>query len=351
VQRWFLSTTSLLIAVTTLVGGCARRPVLETLTGLAQGTTYTLQWSSEDRVDRTALAHAVTAELERIDALLSNYRPDSVIERFNATRSRDPQALPAELVALLELAADVHEASAGCFDPTVRPLVRLWGFDGDEPHVPPTDAIAAVLPSIGFDKLEIVDPEHVRKLREDVEIDMASIGQGYTVGRVSAVVEAFGLKNYLFEIGGELAGRGNRPDGRSWRVGIESPDKGVPLRALSLPADRVTAVITSGSYRHFFEDHGRAYGHILDPRTGRSVDHALVSVTVTGDAAARTAAWGTALLCLGPDDAAATAEREHLSAVMIVRSGDGFEVHESPVFTASWRADKDQSQPRRLKYQ
>jgi thiamine biosynthesis lipoprotein len=318
---------------------------------LAQGTTYTLQWWSEDRVDRDALARAVTAELERIDALLSNYRLDSVLERFNATRSLAPQALPAELVTLLELASDVHRASAGCFDPTVRPLVRLWGFDGDEPHVPAADAIAAVLPSVGFDKLEIVDSEHVRKLREDIEIDMASIGQGYTVGRLSAIAEGFGLKNYLFEIGGELAGRGSRPDGRSWRVGIESPDKGAPLRALNLPADRLTAVITSGSYRHFFEDHGHAYGHILDPRTGRSVEHALVSVTVTGDAAARTAAWGTALLCLGPDDALATAERERLTAVMIVRAGDGFEIRESPLFRASWPIDADQNQPRRLKYQ
>ena len=345
-----LTTTWILIAATA-AAGCARRPALETLTGLAQGTTYTLQWWSEDRVDRDALARAVTAELQRIDALLSNYRSDSVLERFNATRSLAPQSLPAELVTLLELAADVHRASAGCFDPTVRPLVRLWGFDGDEPHVPAADAIAAVLPRVGWDKLEIVDAEHVRKLREDLEIDMASIGQGYTVGRLSAIAEGFGLKNYLFEIGGELAGRGSRPDGRGWRVGIENPDKGAPLRALNLPADRLTAVITSGSYRHFFEDHGHAYGHILDPRTGRSVAHALVSVTVTGDVAARTAAWGTALLCLGPDDAPATAEREHLSAVMIVRTGEGFEIRESSLFSASWAAAADQSQPRRLKYQ
>jgi thiamine biosynthesis lipoprotein len=317
---------------------------LETLTGLAQGTTYTLQWWSADRIDRSALALAATAELERIDALLSNYRPDSALERFNASRSRDPQALPAELIALLELADQVHRASAGCFDPTVRPLVRLWGFDGDDPHVPAADAIAAVLPRVGFEKVDIVDREHVRKLREDVEIDMASIGQGYTVGRLSGIAEQFGLKNYLFEIGGELAGRGTRPDGKAWRVGIESPDKGGPLRALSLPVDRLTAVITSGSYRHFFEDHGHAYGHILDPRTGRSVEHGLVSVTVTGDAAARAAAWGTALLCLGPDDAAATAEREHLSAIMIVHAGEGFEIRESSSFNAAWSV-RSESEP------
>jgi len=338
-QRTRLSTAWLLLSATAAVAGCARRPALETLTGLAQGTTYTLQWWSLERIDQSAFAQAVTAELERIDALLSNYRPDSALERFNATSSAEPQALPAELVSLLTLAAEVHRASAGCFDPTVRPLVRLWGFDGDAPRVPADAEIAAVLPRVGFDKLEFVDPEHVRKLREDVEIDMASIGQGYTVARLSAIAEQFHLKDYLVEIGGELAGRGSRPDGRGWRVGIESPDKGAPVKALTLPGDRLTAVITSGSYRHFFTDHGHAYGHILDPRTGRSVEHALVSVTVTGEAAARTAAWGTALLCLGPDAAAATAEREHIAAIMIVRAGDGFEIRESPAFSAAWPAD------------
>ena len=328
-----------LLLVTTLLSlaSCGRPRALQTLTGLAQGTTYTLQWWSESRVDTRALTAAVTGELERIDALLSNYRADSALERFNANRSTEPQELPAELVTLLELATDIHSRSAGCFDPSVRPLVRLWGFDGDEPHVPGHDEIAATLARVGLEKLEIVDKEHVRKARGDLEIDMASIGQGYTVGRISEVVEAFGLRNYLFEIGGELAGRGTRPDGKSWRVGIENPDKvEAPLRALSLPADRLTAVITSGSYRHNFTDNDRVYGHILDPRTGRSVDHDLVSVTVTGSVAARTAAWGTALLCLGPTSAFETAEREQVAALFILKTPAGFHVRQSSAFDAAW---------------
>lgn len=326
-----------LVATVLSLASCARPRVLQTLTGLAQGTTYTLQWWSEDRVDTRALTAAVTAELERLDALLSNYRADSVLEHLNATRSVEPQEVPAELVSLFALAADIHRRSAGCFDPSVRPLVRLWGFDGDDPHVPSGDEIASTLERVGLDKLEIVDKEHVRKARADLEIDMASIGQGYTVGRISDVAEAFGLRNYLFEIGGELAGRGTRPDGKSWRVGIENPDKvDAPIRALSLPEDRVTAVITSGSYRHNFTANDRVYGHILDPRTGRSVEHDLVSVTVTGPLAARTAAWGTALLCLGPAQAFATAEREQVAAVFILKTPAGFEVRQSSAFSAAW---------------
>ena len=119
------SLRALLVSLVLAVAGCTQRPDVESVSGIAQGTTYTLQWWSERPVDTAAVATAAVTELERIDALLSNYRPDSALERFNATRSVEPQTLPAELVTLFRLAMEVHTASARCFDPTVRPLVRL----------------------------------------------------------------------------------------------------------------------------------------------------------------------------------------------------------------------------------
>jgi thiamine biosynthesis lipoprotein len=333
-------TNALLTSATLVVvaaSGCARPPGIEALSGFAQGTTYTLQWWSESDVDTAELDHALTLELERLDALLSNYRADSVLERFNAADDTSAEPVPAELVSLLRLASEVHRASSGCFDPTVRPLVHLWGFDGDRPHVPTDVEIADARDRVGFDALEIVDDEHIRKSSAGIQLDMSSIGQGYTVGRLAAIAERFGLNNYLAEIGGELVGRGLRPDGTPWRVGIERPDTpGRVLRALPLPTDRATAVITSGSYRHYFEDHGSVYGHVIDPRTGRPVQHALASVTVTGNDPAVAAAWATALLCLGEDDAAATAEREALSAALVVRADEGFELRPSAAFAHAW---------------
>jgi thiamine biosynthesis lipoprotein len=336
-----LRAALLLFAAAWLAAGCSSRRDIQTIAGLAQGTTYELQWWSEREIDQPDLNRAVVRELDRIDEVLSNYRSDSVLERFNASRTTEPQALPAELVALLRLAADVHRASDGCFDPTVRPLVRLWGFDGDAPHVPPDADLEAARAQVGFGKIEIVDDEHVRKLASEVEIDMASIGQGYTVGRLAAIAQSYGLTDYLVEIGGELMGSGRRPDGRGWRVGVESPAQGAALRALPLRADGPTAVITSGTYRHFFEDRGRVFSHILDPRTGRPVDHALVSVTVAGPDPAAAAAWGTALLCLGPDAGAAMAEKIGLAALLSVRVADGFEQRTTPRFAAEWPDESD----------
>jgi thiamine biosynthesis lipoprotein len=336
-RRVITSPRTLLVALALAFAGCTRTPEIASVGGIAQGTTYTLQWWSEPRVDSEAVGAAAAAELERIDELLSNYRPDSALEKFNATRSIEPQVLPAELVALLRLAVEVHVASDRCFDPTVRPLVRVWGFDGDKPRVPQPTAIETALADVGLEKLEILDAQRVRKTTPRVEVDMASIGQGYTVGRLAKVVESLGITNYIVEIGGELQARGRKPGGEHWRIGIENPTAaGGVAEPLVVPGDQQVAVITSGTYRHHFEDQGRSYGHILDPRTGRPVEHDLVETTVIGSDPTRAAAWATALLCLGPDAGARTADREKLAATLAVQAGDAVIRTHSAQFDADW---------------
>ena len=312
-------------------------PTIRTVNGIAQGTTYSLQWSGGG--EESEVARAAEQELERIDALLSNYRADSTLERFNASRSIEPIELPSELVTLLHIAKTVHAASAGCFDPTVRPLVRAWGFDTDHPAVPSTVAIDEARASVGLDKLELLDGTHARKALPSLAVDMASIGQGYSVERLATLLEQHGSSAYLAEIGGEVVARGTKPDGARWRIGVENPSsESAPGPALQMPAETRTAVITSGTYRHYFEGDERRFSHVIDPRSGQPVDHALLSVTVLGHDAATTAAWATALLCLGPADGADTAEREHLAALLWVGNGDAPPtLRRSEAYATEWR--------------
>jgi FAD:protein FMN transferase len=311
-------------------------PELQAVEGTAQGTTYSLQWAGSAG-DVDAIAAAAENELERLDALLSTYRTDSVLERFNATRSVEPQALPTELIALFGVAKRVHAASAGCFDPTVRPLVRAWGFDTDNPAPPAAEALAALQSQVGLDKLLILDSEHVRKTVPELEIDMSSIGQGYTAERLADVLEQHGVAQYLAEIGGEIVARGTKPSGAHWRVGVENPAaEGGAGPAIDLPAEGRAAVITSGTYRHYFDAMGRRYSHILDPRSGQPVEHHLVAVTVLGHDGASTAAWGTALLCLGPEQAAATAQRDNVAAFFWRQEGETTTLTRSAAFDTEW---------------
>ena len=205
------------VALTLLAACTPGRPPLHSAAGLAQGTTYMLQWSGGP-ADVDEVARAAGTELDRLDALLSNYRTDSTLEQFNSTHTVEPIELPAELVTLLKLAKEIHAASNGCFDPTVRPLVHLWGFDGDTPSVPDPAAVARVLASVGLDNLEILDAEHVRKTVPELAIDMASIGQGYSAERLGRVLETYGIDHYLAEIGGEIFARGTKPGQQAWRV-------------------------------------------------------------------------------------------------------------------------------------
>lgn len=343
-----------LLATAWAVAGaaCAAPPSasIRSVTGFAQGTTYSLQWTGGG--SEAAVAAAAEAELERIDALLSNYRPDSTLEQFNALRNVEPTELPRELVTLFELAKRTHAESDGCFDPTVRPLVRVWGFDRDEPGVPEPEALAAARALVGLDKLELLDAARVRKTHADLEIDMASIGQGYTAARLASILEQQGSTAYLAEIGGEVVARGAKPGSVPWRIGVENPvadgNAAAPGPALRIPAGEPTAVITSGSYRQYFEAEGRRLGHVIDPRTGWPVEHSLLSVTVVGHDAATAAAWGTALLCLGPAAALATAERENVAALLWVGGAAGGATLElTPAFAAEWRDLLDEPLPAR----
>ena len=235
----------------------------------------------------------------------------------------EPIELPAELVALARARkATCTQPATAASIPTVRPLVRAWGFDGDAPRVPPRRPSTRRARVVGLDKLELLDATHVRK---------AVAGRSRSTWRASAratrpggspqLLEQHGSAAYLAEIGGEIVARGAKPDGSPWRIGVENPVDGATAGpALRMPPAARTAVITSGSYRHYLEADGRRFGHIIDPRTGWPVEHALLSVTVVGADAATAAAWGTALLCLGPDAAAATAERENLAALLLDRA-------------------------------
>jgi FAD:protein FMN transferase len=344
--RWIRTSAAACAVAAAVACTPSSAPSLRTVAGVAQGTTYSLQWTGG--ATEREIAAAAEQELARIDALLSNYRPDSTLELFNAADSVEPIELPGELVALLELAKRVHAASGGCFDPTVRPLVHAWGFDGDEPAMPAPEAIDAARAVVGLDKLELIDATHARKSVPGLQLDMASIGQGYTAGRLGELLERRGSTAYLAEIGGEVVARGLKPDGSAWRIGIEQPgDDAEAGPALRLPPESSTAVVTSGSYRHYLEADGRRFGHIIDPRTGWPVEHALVSVTVVGDDGATAGAWGTALLCLGPGAASTTAEREGVAALFwVAKDGGPPALEQSRAFAAEWRELVDERRGR-----
>jgi FAD:protein FMN transferase len=306
---------------------CTPTPEVKKLSGEAQGTTYHISFWSEKPSDTAAIDKLIKDELARLDVEISNYRPDSRIEKFNATDSSEPLETTPEIIGLIETARMVSEASEGCYDLTIKPLFDLWGFKTDKLNIPSKETLQATLQQVGFKQINIMDATHIQKLNPKLRIDLSSIAQGYSVGRIVSLLEQQGINNYLVEIGGELQTRGKKPDGNAWRVAIEKPisSERTMHKVLTIQRTEPLAVMTSGTYRHYFDKDGKRYSHILDAKTGSPVDHTTVSVTVLHDNPTLADAWSTAMLCLGKQRGLDVANKASIAVLFIEQQGEVFD--------------------------
>ncbi len=210
------------------------------------------------------------------------------------------------------------------------------GIKDDKLFIPDATTLQATLQQVGFTQLDIVDATHIRKRNPALRIDLSSIAQGYSVARVAALLEQQGIQNYLVEIGGELQTRGKKPDGSTWRIAVEKPlpDERTMHKILTIKRVEPLVVMTSGTYRHFFDMNGKRYSHILNAKTGSPVEHHTVSVTVLHDNPTQADAWSTALLCLGREAGIAAADKAGIAALFIEQQGDNFNEFNSVAFSA-----------------
>src|SRR3954468_11051399 len=225
--------------------------------------------------DRAAeCASRAIAEVARIEAKYSRYRPDSVVARINAAAGGEPVEVDEETLQLLRYAATCHEQSGGLFDATSGVLRRAWRFEANA--VPGAAELAAVLPLIDGSSVEI-DARAVRLTRPGMELDFGGFGKEYAVDRAAWVLAQAGAAAALVNLAGDLAIVGAQPDATPWSVGVRHPRKAETLIA-SIPVSS-GAIATSGDYERFVEVDGVRHCHVLDPRTGRSA-RGFQSVTV-----------------------------------------------------------------------
>ena len=320
-----------------LLGAC--QPPETTLSGSIQGTHYSLKLVTGGlQVDPKELKEEVAATFKLIDEQLSNWRPDSSISNFNASKDTDWHTLPLSVIRLVQVGKEIHKISGGCYDLTVKPLFDLWGFSKHDQSVPSPEAIKSTLKHIGLDRID-VDVQNLKLRKKDplVEISLDSIAQGYTVSVLASLAEQRGITNYLIEVGGEMRVRGSKADGSHWHVAVEKP---TPMsqqiqKVLEIRETDGTAIMTSGTYRNFFEAKGKKFSHIIDPRTGQPVNHHLLSVTVLHEDPTLADAWSTALLCVGEKEALRISELEQLKTLLIHEANGQLKETMSSAFLAS----------------
>jgi len=299
--------------------------------GPTMGTFYRLKLRG-DADDTKTLQSAIVMILDRVDRLMSTYRPDSELYAFNASGGDAWSPISADTQAVLGAATMVNAMTGGAFDVTIGPLVNLWGFgpSGLVNAPPSEEAIADAWATTGHAHLRTrTTHPTMRKTMPALSVDLCGIAKGYAVDLAAAQLDARGVENYLIEVGGELRGRGRRSDGSPWRIGIERP---VPARRTVYRVLHLDgrAIATSGDYRNYYEFGGRRFSHTIDPRTARPITHALASVSVVADSTMQADALSTALMVLGPDEGFELARDEGVAALFISRSAHGFTEHRTP---------------------
>jgi thiamine biosynthesis lipoprotein len=242
-----------------------------------------------------ALAAAV-AELERVEDLMTDWRP-SELTRLNDAAGTGPHAVPPELARLVARGLEVARLSGGAFDPTYAGVGRLWDFKQQPPVIPDAEQLRAGLALVGHDRVRVDLEAGTVELPAGMRLGLGGIAKGYGVDRAMAVLMEHGVERALVNAGGDLKALGRGPDG-PWEIAVRHPRDRERVLAV-LPVVN-TCVVTSGDYERFFEHEGRRYHHIIDPRTGYPSEGCTSATVVAPDAAAADA-LATALCVLGPE--------------------------------------------------
>ncbi len=321
--------------VISLLAACSSESQSFVFQGAVMGTSYSVKVVTPEALSTAqqgVLDVEVGETLARVDQLMSTYKPDSELMRFNTAIAGQSVQWSADTLTVLDLSMSVFKESEGFFDPSIGPLVSRWGFGPQElGSAPGKEEVDRLLKQAGMKHFSVhAEDGTLTKLGAGF-IDFSAVAKGYAVDKVAELLTNSGYSNFLVEVGGEVTARGRNKLGKIWRLGIEQPDFG-GRKAYTIVNLENKAMATSGDYRNFVEIEGVRYSHTIDPKTGYPIQSNLASVTVVHESCALADAWATALNAMGFDVALEFAKQNNLDAYFIVRTESDFEAFSSPGF-------------------
>lgn len=270
------------------------------VTGQTMGTTYRAVYLDAEKRD---LKPQIDSLLIVFNQSLSTYISDSEISRLNkqdTLQIESPFFYP-----ILDVSLQVFEETRGAFDPTIGPLVNIWGFGPEGAQLKDSLEINQLVRLVDFNLINF-NEEQVVKEHPGVKLDFSAIAKGYGVDVVVDYLSSKGIKDMLIEIGGELVGRGVNEHGELWKIGINQPEEdGAADDLISIIALQNQGLATSGNYRNFYVRDGVKYSHTISPKTGYPVRHGLLSATVLAKNCTLADAYATAFMVMGTEEAIA----------------------------------------------
>lgn len=298
------------------------------LEGATMGTRWSVLIETEAAAD---LQPALQAAVDRVDAQMSTWTPDSDLMRFNAAALDAWIALPPELMTVLAEALAISRATGGAFEINLGAAVRAWGFSGAQIDIDAIQAASQAPWTAATAALELDLPRGLARKSARLALDLSGIAKGYGVDQLAEVLTGFGHKQALCAIDGELRALGTQADGTPWPVVVEQPDSAArqPHSVLSLDSG---AVATSGDYRHFVTIRNQRLSHTIDPRRRAPLLQAPASVSVLGPSCMKADAMATALMVMGQKAGLEFAKASGLNALFLLREAEGLRAQGTGIF-------------------
>src|ERR1035437_9041300 len=296
--------------------------------GYAQGTTYHITYFDEQNRN---FQPEIEKILKDFDNSVSTYVPTSIISRINLNEKN--VIVDKYFITCFNKAKEVWKNTDGAFDPTVYPIVNMWGWGPGKKQKIEKTKIDSILKFVGFQLIELKGNTVVKK-DPRVALDFNAFAQGYSVDVVSEFLDSKKVSSYIVEIGGEVYAKGKKPNGDNWKTGIEKPienkDSVNPIKAIVKLEN--LAVSTSGNYRRFVIEDGVKYGHHIDPKTGYPTKINLLSATVFAKECISSDANATGILVMGLEKAKKfLEEHKELQAYLIYSDDKGnYQIYETP---------------------
>jgi len=268
-----------------------------------------------DHGDPAAL-DACFDRLREIHARMTVDEPGSELDAVADAAGRRPVAVTDDVFVVMRRALELSRLSNGIFDPTVGPLVKLWGVNTAGARVPSAAEIAAARALV--DWRDVVMNEKDRTIflkRAGMRLDVGGVGKGYAADEMVRILAARGVKSAMIDLGGNIFAMGSHPGGAPWKIGIQNPDapRGAPFGIAEVVNK---TVVTSGVYERFFMKNGKRYHHIMDVHTGEPVDNTVMSATVITDRSFDADGVTLIILSLGPAEGVKFGQKLGLNVIV-----------------------------------
>lgn len=314
---YFISLSILILLIIISIQGKQSIISYKSSHGIVWTTQYNITYESDKMLD-----DSISNIFTTVDNSLSMFNKSSLISRIN---DGEKVSVDSMLKTLYNVSLKINKDTDGAFDPTVSPLMKAWGFVGKTGVLPDTSTIDSIRKFIGLEKTYF-DGEFINKIDNRISFDFSAIAKGFACDEIGRMMSRNGVKNYLVEIGGEIALKGVNPNGVKWRISIDTPEESndsVIHKSATVISLDCGGIATSGNYRNYKDVKGRKVVHTMNPITGYPEISRLLSATVIAENCMFADAYATACMAMGLEKSISMmSERKDMAVLLIYATND-----------------------------